>query len=108
MPGTQDFNFTRNERVVCSDGFSLSVQASAGLYCTPRSTRATSYSEVECVYPSAPEPLLYRWADAAEHGPADVYGYVPSHIVRAVIDKHGGVRSGQLPPLDCDTWKTDD
>ena len=46
-------------RIVCADGFSLSVQASNGHYCTPRSNYGP-YSRVEVGYPSSRPPEAWR------------------------------------------------
>ena len=37
----------KNKRIKCADGFSMSVQANSGAYCSPRSDNAASYDEVE-------------------------------------------------------------
>ena len=86
-----------NEKVVCADGFTMSVQAHAGAYCLPRMTDAPVYREVEVGFPNMEEPMLMEWVDEA-HRPTDtVYGYVPVQVVTNVIAKHGGMGSGQVP-----------
>ena len=86
-----------NEKVVCADGFTMSVQAHAGAYCIPKMTGAPVYREVEVGFPSIEEPMLMKWAEEA-HRPTDtVYGYVPVQVVTNVIAKHGGIVSGQVP-----------
>ena len=86
-----------NEKVVCADGFTMSVQAHAGAYCIPRMTGAPVYREVEVGFPSEREELLMEWAEEA-HKPTDtVYGFVPVGVVTNVIAKHGGMVSGQVP-----------
>lgn len=86
------------KRVVCADGFSMSVQASDSAYCEPRMSGAASYSEVEVGYPSAKEPDLMRWVESPNRPTDTVYAYVPSSVVRAVIEKHGGMIDGEVPP----------
>ena len=88
---------TRNDYVVCNDGFEMSVQASSGNYCTPRDDHAEHYEAVEVGYPSAPEPLLMEYAEEPENPTQTVYGWVPSDIIRHIIDKHGGIKSGEVP-----------
>lgn len=88
----------RYERVTCADGFSMSVQANFGAYCEPREDNAVAYEEVEVGFPSAVEPLLKKWAESPDRPTDTVYGYVPVDVVRAVIQKHGGIESGQTPP----------
>jgi hypothetical protein len=86
-----------NEKVVCADGFTMSVQAHAGAYCLPRMTGAPVYREVEVGFPSDREELLMEWAEES-HRPTDtVYGFVPVQVVTTVIAKHGGMVSGQVP-----------
>ena len=36
----------RNAKVICADGFEMSVQANKGAYCTPRMNNADKYKEV--------------------------------------------------------------
>ena len=86
-----------NEKVVCADGFTMSVQAHAGAYCLPCMSGAPVYREVEVGFPCRREELLMEWADEA-HRPTDtVYGYVPVQVVTNVIAKHGGMVSGEVP-----------
>ena len=94
------------ERITCEDGFSMSVQAGEHAYCSPRVNAASRYSEVEVGYPSGPEPLLEKYAEdpeatvCSESGTVDtVYGWVPASTIREVVEKHGGLKSGELPPL---------
>jgi hypothetical protein len=98
---------THNPRIVCRDGFSISVQANSGAYCSPRSDNGP-YHEYECGYPSN-VPLSQRfreYSDAANCGkgyPKDeeytetVYPYVPAYLVRHELDLHGGIVEGRLP-----------
>ena len=96
--------FISRERVECADGFSMSVQASEGHYCSPRNNGAIAYESVEIGFPSAAEPLLAEYAEEPDKPTETVYGWVPADIVKAVIAKHGGQVSGQLPHL----WSTQD
>src|SRR5690606_22160819 len=80
-----------NNRVVCRDGFRMSVIAGAGTDCTPRpdwpavagevpADYPGPYTHVEVGYPSArPEPWdqWARYADDPEDPTDTVYGYVP-------------------------------
>ena len=38
---------SKNKRIECADGFTMSVQANSNAYCSPRSDNAASYDEVE-------------------------------------------------------------
>ena len=97
-----------NPRIVCRDGFSISVQAAASSYCTPRcDSPDTPYTHVECGFPSS-TPLtkelkayaeaLYGCEDESECDFTEtVYGYVPIEIVESELDSHGGITEGKLP-----------
>ena len=87
-----------NEKVVCKDGFSMSVQANEMAYCTPKIWDAEKYWSVEVGFPSSEEPLLAEWAEDKDNPTDTVYGYVPARTVELVCIKHQGVVSGELPP----------
>jgi hypothetical protein len=87
----------RNEKIVCKDGFSMSVQAHEGAYCIPRVDGAERYTQVEVGYPSQPESLLMEWAENPKAPTDTVYGYVPVSRISLVCAKHGGIVSGELP-----------
>ena len=53
---------SRLPRIVCNDGFSLSVQVGYSLYSKPKKV-AKRYSEVEIGFPSEPESLIAEYAD---------------------------------------------
>ena len=85
----------------CADGFTMSVTAGDGCYCSPRpgwfdgtpETFEGPYSAVEVGYPSSrPEPWG-DWEQCCENPDAPtstVYGYVPVTLVRALVAAHGG------------------
>jgi len=88
-------------KVVCADGFSMSVQAHAGAYCEPKSNHAKKYSEVEVGFPSDFEPLLDDYVempDSPKGHKDQVFPYVPVSVVTNVIAKHGGMVEGEVPP----------
>ena len=91
-----------NPRVVCRDGFSMSVQARNGAYCRPRIDGAESYTSVEVGYPTEQCPILRKYAEnrnaRIEDGEVQtVYPYIPVELVRQVIANHGGMVSGRCP-----------
>ena len=100
--------FRIREHVVCKDGFKFSVQASKGHHCVPQEDN-TSYLGVEIGQVSEYESLLIPFADAAVEvmhgrpegsvGDITIYDYVPANVILEVIAKHGGMVSGELPPL---------
>ena len=82
--------------IVCTDGFTMSVQVGYSLYSTPKKV-AKRYSAVEIGYPSEHEPLIEEYAECYTFEELDidftdtVYGYVPVKIVDKVLKKHGGI-----------------
>ena len=89
-----------NPRIVCRDGFSMSVQASKDTYCEPRQD-VGPYTKVECGYPSS-APISQRLKEFAELLFTDdytdtVYPYVPVDIVLYELELHGGIVEGRLP-----------
>ena len=87
----------KNKKVVCADGFTMSVQANETAYCTPRIDGASSYSEVEIGFPNKVEPLILKYAEQPDRPTDTVYGYVPRDRVMLVVLKHGGQISGEMP-----------
>ena len=83
------------KKLVLADGATVSVQASEGHYCTPRDD-AGPYAAVEVGFPSVAVPS--DWDEFCDT-PGDVWGYVPAERVREFIADHGGIVSGELPPL---------
>lgn len=81
-------------RMVCADGFNMSVQGNYGGYSTPRDDFADNYSEVEVGYPSEREELLMPFIDGGpDTDPTKaVYAYVPVEIIAEVVAKHGGLK----------------
>ena len=82
--------------IVCTDGFTMSVQVGYSLYSKPKKV-AKRYSEVEIGYPSEHEPLIEEYAECYTFEELDidftntVYGYVPVKLVDKVLKKHGGI-----------------
>lgn len=79
-----------HERILCADGFSVSVQANRCAYCRPRDDNGP-YFEVELGFPSErPTDAIMQFAEEAERPTETVYGYVPVALVRELIALHGG------------------
>ena len=88
----------RLPRVVCADGWSVSIQAGTCFYSTPRSDFASNYAAFELGYPSEREPLLDEWSEENrldENAELDytqsIYPFTPTEVVDAVLEKHGGI-----------------
>lgn len=76
-------------RIECADGFSLSVQANSGAYCSPRSNMGP-WREVEVGFPSAPPEYIMERAEDPDTPTETVYSYVPVYLVEQLIHLHGG------------------
>ena len=85
-----------NQRVVCVDGFSLSIQRNEYAYCDLRFDDS-DYVSFEIGYPSDLEPLLMEYVENPDKPTETVYGYVPLTVVLEVLEKHGGIKRGELP-----------
>ena len=89
---------TRLPKIVCADGFEMSVQVGFSLYSTPKKI-AKRYSAVEIGFPSEHEPLIEEYAETFYKEDGEdvtdytdtVYPYVPVKIVDKVLKKHGGI-----------------
>jgi len=90
------------ERVVCADGFSISIQAGNGKYSVPRYDTSIGYRRLELGFPNRPCPFIYKYAEVPEDYTGSIYPYVPAEVVDAMIRGHGGIVSGECPPLDLD------
>lgn len=84
-----------NKRVVCADGYSLSIQASSTNYCEPREDikDVSAYESFELGFPSSKDEEIMEWAEDQEDPTGTVYGWVPRDVVEVLIKKHGGVVS---------------
>jgi hypothetical protein len=73
--------FPLSKRIRCVDGFSLSVQATWGAYCTPR-RNVGPWSAVEVGFPSDKPDLIMEYTDVTETTVIDaMYG------LRAAIER---------------------
>lgn len=80
-------------RVVCNDGFSLSIQAgNSELACEPRRF-AASYKSFEVGFPSEVDPLLLPYDSKRNYG---IYEYVPFGVLEELIEKHGGINEQEV------------
>lgn len=99
--GNFDNDLVVRKHVYCTDGFSMSVQASKEHCCMPKKTLFNGkYSHVEIGFPSEHEPLLMDFADfdtTKKKIPKDreIYVYVPVAVVNRIIENHGGIQDEQ-------------
>ena len=81
------------DHIHCTDGTTLSVQASRFHYCRPRDDYGP-YEAVEVGFPSVEPPESWAqyfdgdWENDDRTG--SVYGWVPVELVREFIQAHGG------------------
>ena len=77
-------------KIACADGTTLSVQASNGHYCDPRSDKGPYWS-VEVGFPSVAIESFMDYIEDSESDPTrSVYGWVPIYVVAQAILDHGG------------------
>lgn len=83
---------TKN-RVVCNDGFSISVQCGYHAYSTPRKNFADPkhYTAFELGFPNQADDLITEYAEEPDKPTKTVYPYVSRKIVEKLISKHGGI-----------------
>ena len=74
-------------KLICEDGFTISIQASAWHYCTPRATfqDGKMYTALELGFASIKDELIEDYRDGT------VYPYVPVELVDKLLEKHGGI-----------------
>jgi hypothetical protein len=91
-----------NPRIVCADGFSMSVQARESSYCTPRRD-AGPHTHMEGGFPSNPplDPELLAARENSYDKDGDpcetVYPYVAREVFEREFALHGGIVEGKLP-----------
>ena len=86
------FWYVIRPRVVCKDGFELSIQAGNFFYSCPAVTRTdVEYTACEVGCPSVKEELLMPYIESDKDDPTTaVYPYTPVDIIQKVVEKHGG------------------
>lgn len=78
------------DEIVCRDGFRMSVQASAGHYCTPRAD-VGPYTAFEVASPRYADNRPYRNNSWGRQAAPECWGWVPLDKLLKLIVKHGGV-----------------
>ena len=99
-------------KVICADGYRISIQASSAHRCTPKETNAVKYNSVEVLVYEFDE-LLAEYIDDNNHsnnigGMHMIGSYVPSELVIKLLKKHGGAIQGEIPPMDINLALDDD
>lgn len=86
-----DYGIIVRHHIVCKDGFSVSVQASAFHYCHPRRTQKYHQAfELYCDI-SNDKDLLELYYDGA------ICAYVPTVVVEKLILRHGSIDWSKTP-----------
>mgnify|MGYP003111704834 CR=1 FL=1 len=76
--------------LLLADGTKVSVQANEWVYCTPREDDAKAYRSVEAWFTG-------KGGGHLTHEPLS---YLPARELMKMIEEHGGIVEGDLPPLD--------
>ena len=86
-----------NPRIVCADGFTISVQARDSSYCTPRTSEGP-HTHMEGGFPSVePSQQLAVYAENRDDLCETVHPYVPREVFAREFELHGGIVKGCLP-----------
>ena len=83
-------------RCTLKDGTMVSAQASEFHYCSPRKDNADKDSKVEAWF-WRPDKRFKEGRRMLTENPLS---FLPAHELMNMIDRHGGIVSGELPPLD--------
>ena len=88
-----------NRRVICADGYSVSIQASDSAYCQPRKDfkDIAMYHSFELGFPSKEDETIMEYCEDARDPTGTVYPYVPREVVEKLIEKHGGITALREP-----------
>ena len=97
--------------VVCKDGFTLSIQASAFNLCTPRKNNIVNYDTFELSKISETIPELEEYDETIYTRKKlclnrnRTYGYVPKALVEKILEEHGGIdKEKTLSKTELDIW----
>lgn len=84
-------SFNRARRIICKDGFSMSVQAGDGIYSQPRKDNCFPYNQFEVGFPSSKPYNFHEYAEPDDDYKDTVYPYVPADLIGKEIRYHGGL-----------------
>lgn len=79
------------ERIVCENGFSMSVQAGEYNYCYPKEDKA-DWTHVEVGYPSERVPELDKFTNED----FEIYYRIPIELILEIIANNGGLCPAHL------------
>ena len=88
-------NQFKKPRMVLADGVSLSVQASAFVYCQPQRSGLEAYDSYEVGFPSEVIEEICDYVECPVESDEEylqsIYPYVPAKLLSEVVEKHGGI-----------------
>ena len=85
------FEFLTNvPRLVCTDGYTVSMQASAYVHCAPQDNIGP-WVAVELGFSSAADYTIAKYAEDSSNLTDTVYNMVPLIVVALLIQKHDGL-----------------
>lgn len=88
-------NQFKKPRMVLADGVSLSVQASAFVYCQPQRSGLEAYDSYEVGFPSEVIEELCEYVECPVESDEEylqsIYPYVPAKVLSEIVEKHGGI-----------------
>lgn len=90
---TYDNTYFFCPRIVCNDGFDISLQIHNGNYCSSENgyrTLGHTMESVEFGFPNQDEELLKEYAECPKSITQTV-GQLPIDVAQQIIDKHGGI-----------------
>lgn len=82
--------YLKRPRIICKNGFSMSVQGSAYHYCFPKSLQKY-YDSMEIGFPTKRINKLLQYRDGSGNATESVYAYVPCELIETIIKKNGGI-----------------
>ena len=92
LPNLEKLQFAEpiNKRLVCADGFWLSVQGDRDKYSKPRlkEFNVYAYDSMELM---ASELLPQEFNEYLDNEHNRIYGYVPVEMIESLLANHGGV-----------------
>ena len=79
-------------KVVCADGFEVSIQANRFAYCRPREDGLRRYSQWELGFPTdKPTDEVMEHVEEEDDPTNTVYGHVPTEKIIRLLSEHGGI-----------------
>ena len=82
---------TVKPHVLCKNGKAISIQASAGHYCSPRVDDLAFYTHYELLYVIQSKAELDLLKQYSVQGDRELFGMVPVHVICELISMNGGL-----------------